>query len=148
MGPAWSLGFLGISKMLHGKRPGFRLVRDKDILGHGNANAICAPESDLLIDIRLESGDIVERIEGDDDVVTEVEGVPDGAFHWSRREARAPLLCPCPRRFTLTADLFMSRGARMCHRSPTKCGVGWSLWPRSERAGGQQRKRAALWVRD
>jgi hypothetical protein len=36
-----------------------------------------------LIDIRLESGDIVEIIEGDDDVVTEVEGVPDGAFRWS-----------------------------------------------------------------
>jgi hypothetical protein len=33
-----------------------------------------------LIDIRLESGDIVEVIEGDDDVITEVEGVPDGAF--------------------------------------------------------------------
>jgi len=53
------------------------------ILGYGNANVICAPEPDPLIDIRLESGDIVEIIEGDDDVVTEVEGVPDGAFRWS-----------------------------------------------------------------
>ncbi len=52
------------------------------ILGYGNANAICAPEPDPLIDIRLESGDIVEMIEGDVDVVTEVEGVPDGAFRW------------------------------------------------------------------
>ncbi len=50
------------------------------ILGYGNANVICAPEPDPLIDIRLESGDIVEVIEGDDDVITEVEGVPDGAF--------------------------------------------------------------------
>jgi hypothetical protein len=50
------------------------------ILGYGNANIIGAPEPDPLIDIRLESGDIVEMIEGDGDVVTEVEGVPDGAF--------------------------------------------------------------------
>ncbi len=53
------------------------------ILAYGNANAICAPEPDLSIDIRLESGDIVEKIEGDVDVVTEVEGVPDGAFRLS-----------------------------------------------------------------
>jgi hypothetical protein len=53
------------------------------ILGYGNANDICAPEPDPSIDIRLESGDIVEIIEGDDDVVTEVDGVPDGAFRWS-----------------------------------------------------------------
>jgi hypothetical protein len=53
------------------------------ITGHGTARAICSPEPDPLIDIRLESGDIVEMLEGDDDVVTEVEGVPDGAFRWS-----------------------------------------------------------------
>ena len=53
------------------------------ILGYGNANAICSPEPDPLMDIRLESGDIVEIIEGDVDVVTEVEEVPDGAFRWS-----------------------------------------------------------------
>ena len=53
------------------------------ILGYGNANAISTPEPDPLIDIRLESGDIVEIIEGDVDVVPEVEGVPDGAFRWS-----------------------------------------------------------------
>ena len=53
------------------------------ILGYGNANVICAPEPDQRIVIRLESGDIVEITEGDDDVVTEVEGVPDGAFRWS-----------------------------------------------------------------
>ena len=35
-----------------------------------------------MIDIRLESGDI-DIIEGDDDVVTEAERVPDGAFRWS-----------------------------------------------------------------
>ncbi len=50
------------------------------ILGYGNSNVICAPEPDPSTDIRLESGDIVEIIEGDDDVVTEVEGVPDGTF--------------------------------------------------------------------
>ena len=53
------------------------------ILGYGNANVICAPEPDPRIDIRLESGDIVEITEGYDDVVTEVEGVPGGAFRWS-----------------------------------------------------------------
>ena len=41
------------------------------------------PEPDPSIDIPLESGDIVEIIEGDVDVVTEVEGVPDGAFRLS-----------------------------------------------------------------
>ena len=51
-------------------------------MGYGNANDIFAPEPDPLIDIRLGSGDIVEIREGDDDVVTEVEGVPDGAFRW------------------------------------------------------------------
>ncbi len=52
-------------------------------MGYGNANVICALEPDTLTDIRLESGDIVEITEGGDDVVTEVEGVPDGAFRWS-----------------------------------------------------------------
>ncbi len=37
----------------------------------------------MLTDIRLESGNNLETTEGDDDVVTEVEGVPDGAFRWS-----------------------------------------------------------------
>ncbi len=75
---------MGIAKMLHGERPGFRLFRDKSDLGvYGNANVICAPEPDPSTDIRLESGGIVEIIEGDDDVVTEVEGLPDGAFRWS-----------------------------------------------------------------
>ena len=55
----------------------------RSIMGYGNANVICAPELDTSTDIRLESGDIVEITEGDDDVVTEVEGVPDGAFRWS-----------------------------------------------------------------
>ncbi len=53
------------------------------ILGYGNANIICAPEPNTSTDIRLESGDIVEIIEGDDDAVTEVEGVPDGALRRS-----------------------------------------------------------------
>jgi hypothetical protein len=55
----------------------------RSIMGFGNANAICAPEPDTSTDIRLESGDIVEITEGDDDVVAEVEGVPVGAFRWS-----------------------------------------------------------------
>ncbi len=59
------------------------LTVTRAILGYGNANIICAPEPNPSTDIRLESGDIVEIIEGDDDVVTEVEGVPDGAFRWS-----------------------------------------------------------------
>ena len=52
------------------------------ILEYVHANVICAPEPDRLIDIRLKSGGIVGIIEGDDDVVTEVEVVPDGAFQW------------------------------------------------------------------
>ena len=52
-------------------------------MGYGNANVICAPEPDTLTDIRLESSGNMELTEGDDDVVTEVEGVPDGAFRWS-----------------------------------------------------------------
>ncbi len=55
----------------------------RSIMGYGNANVICAPEPHTLTDIRLESGDIVEITEGDDDVVTEVEGVLVGAFRWS-----------------------------------------------------------------
>ncbi len=72
MGPAWCLGFIGFAKVLHGKGQYVHLVRDKSDLGYGNANAICAPETDPRIDIRLESGDVVEITEGDDDVVTEV----------------------------------------------------------------------------
>ncbi len=53
------------------------------ILGYGNSNVICPPEQDPSTDIQLQSGDIVEIIESDDDVVTEVEGVPNGAFQWS-----------------------------------------------------------------
>ena len=55
----------------------------RSIMGYGDANAICAPEPDTSTDIRLEFSDIVEITEGDDDVVTEVEGVPVGAFRWS-----------------------------------------------------------------
>ena len=54
----------------------------KAILGYDNAIVICALKLDPLIVIQLESGDIVEMIEGDVDVVTEVEGNPDGAFRW------------------------------------------------------------------
>ncbi len=53
------------------------------ILVYDNANVICAPKPSPSTDIRLESGDIVDIIEGYDDVVTEMEGVPDGAFRWS-----------------------------------------------------------------
>ena len=52
-------------------------------MGNGKAKVICSPEHDPLIDIRIESGDIEELIEGDDGVVPEVEGAPDGAFRWS-----------------------------------------------------------------
>jgi hypothetical protein len=50
------------------------------IMGHGKTQVICAPEPDPLIDMRLESGNIVELIEGENDVVPEVEDVPDGIF--------------------------------------------------------------------
>ncbi len=49
-------------------------------MGHEKTQVICAPEPDPLIDILLESGDIVELIEGDDDVVPEVEDVPNIIF--------------------------------------------------------------------
>jgi hypothetical protein len=54
----------------------------KAIMGHGKKQAICAMEPDPSIDIRLESGDIVELTEGDDDIVPEVEDVLDGIFRW------------------------------------------------------------------
>ena len=58
-------------------------VTAKTIIGHGKAKVKCVPEPDSFIDIRFETGDIVELIEGDDDIVPEVEGVPDGAFRWN-----------------------------------------------------------------
>ena len=53
------------------------------ITGHVKMQVICAPKPDPSIDIRLESGDIVESTEGDDDVVPEVEYVLDEIFRWS-----------------------------------------------------------------
>ncbi len=53
-------------------------------MGNEKSKVIWAPEPDPMIDIRLESGDIEEWIDGDDNVVPpEVEGVPDRAFRWS-----------------------------------------------------------------
>ncbi len=83
----------------------------RSIVGYCNADVICAPEPDTLNDIRLESGDNVEITEGDDDVVTEVEGVPDGAFRWTRREARAPLLVIVHGGSPTPPILFLYRGA-------------------------------------
>jgi len=34
-------------------------------------------------DISIESGDIIELLEGSSDVASEVEDLPDGAFRWS-----------------------------------------------------------------
>ena len=53
------------------------------MMGHGNANVICAPQPELTIDIRLETGDIIELVDGDEEVFPEVDGVSDGAFRWS-----------------------------------------------------------------
>ena len=36
-------------------------------------------------DIRLESGDIIEELEGDADVAPDVEDLPSGAFRWSEK---------------------------------------------------------------
>ena len=74
---------LGIQKCYMEKDRASLLSVTRSIMGYGNANVICALEPDTLTDIRLESGDIVEITEGGDDVVTEVEGVPDGAIRWS-----------------------------------------------------------------
>jgi hypothetical protein len=54
------------------------LIVTQAIMGHWKTQVICAPEPDPLIDIRLEPGNIVELIEGEDDVVHEVEDVLDG----------------------------------------------------------------------
>jgi hypothetical protein len=77
------LELLGITKMLHGERLGYHFSVTRAIMGHGKVQVTCAPEPDPLSDIRLESGDIVELIEGDKDVVPKVEETPDGAFRWS-----------------------------------------------------------------
>jgi hypothetical protein len=34
-------------------------------------------------DIRIESGDIIEELEGDAEVATEIENLSDGSFRWS-----------------------------------------------------------------
>ena len=52
-------------------------------MSHGKAQVTCAPKPDPLSGIRLESGDIVEMVEGDEYVVPEVTRNPDGAFRWS-----------------------------------------------------------------
>ncbi len=70
---------MGITKVLHGKDRVSIFPVTIAIMGHDMAQVICAPEPDS-IDVRLESGDIVEIIEGDVYVVPKVEGVPDGSF--------------------------------------------------------------------
>jgi hypothetical protein len=35
--------------------------------------------------MRLESGDIVEELEGDANVAPQVKDMPDGAFRWSEK---------------------------------------------------------------
>ncbi len=74
---------MGITKVLHEKDRVSILSATRAIMGHGMAQVICAPEPDPFTDVCIESEDIVEMIEGDDDVVPKVEGVPDGAFRWS-----------------------------------------------------------------
>ena len=54
------------------------------MMGHGNANVICAPQPKPSTDLRLESGDIIELVDGDEEVAPEVDEVPDGAFRWSK----------------------------------------------------------------
>ncbi len=81
-----ALGIHGQRKKAIWKRTGrlSYLPVTRSIIGYGNANVICATEpDDTLTNIRLGSIDIVEITEGDDDVVTEMEGVPNGAFRWS-----------------------------------------------------------------
>ena len=53
-------------------------------MGHGNAQATCAPQLEPPVDIRLESGDNVVEFEGETDVAPEVvDGIFDGTFRWS-----------------------------------------------------------------
>jgi hypothetical protein len=47
---------------------------------HGRAQAICAPQSVTPFGIRLESGDIIDELEGDADVAPEVDGVSYGTL--------------------------------------------------------------------
>ncbi len=54
------------------------------VMGYGRAQATSAPQPEPPVDIRLESGDVVE-LEGDAKVAPE-ERVRDGAFRWMERE--------------------------------------------------------------
>jgi hypothetical protein len=39
------------------------------------------------VDRRIESGDIIEELEGNAEIAPEVEDLPDGTFRWREREA-------------------------------------------------------------
>ena len=51
-------------------------------MGPDKAKSIGGPQTHRLVDIWLESGDIIELVEGDADVVPEVDAVHDGTFRW------------------------------------------------------------------
>ncbi len=92
----------------------------------GPATPYIVPQTPPRGDIRLESGDIIEELEGDADVAPDIEDLyPSehsvGARVWIELLVFIHGGSPSP------PILFMSRGARMCHRSPTKYGIGWSL---------------------
>jgi len=58
-------------------------VSRRATIGHGNAQAICAPQLEPPVEICLESGDNVVEFEGDADVAPEVVGIFDYTFRWS-----------------------------------------------------------------
>ena len=76
-------------EVLHGERERERgresilSVARRASMGHGNAQAISAPQLEPPVDIRLESGDKVVEFEGDADVAPEVVGIFDYTFRWS-----------------------------------------------------------------
>ncbi len=120
-------------------------------MGHGKRQALSALQPGPPFHILIDFGDMVEEREGDNDVVPEVEDTPDGSFCWQERQACFELVfidfihggSPSP------PILFMYRGARPCHRSPTNCGIGWSFCgPALSELGSYHRKHAVFRVRD
>jgi hypothetical protein len=53
----------------------------------GSAQALSTPQPEPPVDIRFESGDMVEELGGDIKVAPDVDGVPEGTFPWREREA-------------------------------------------------------------
>ena len=90
-------------------------------MGHGNAKATRAPQPEPKFDIRLESGEIVEKLEGNAEVVPVMDGASDGTFPWEKEKPKLLFFVFVHGGSPSPPIVFLSRGSRMCHRSPTNC---------------------------